>query len=58
VYGPVRRIVSSEGKQLDQEEAGRLEGLISTSLGCETNVVTTTAELAQDSPPRFDDGSG
>lgn len=58
MYGPVRRVVSREGKQVDQEEAGRLEGLISTSPGSETNVVTMSAERAQDSPPGFDDGSG
>ena len=56
--GLVRKIVSREGKQVDQEEAGWLEGLISTSPGFETKVVTTSAELAQDSPPGFDDGSG
>ena len=50
--------MSSKGKQVDQEEAGRLEGLISTSPGSETNVVTMSAERAQDSPPGFDDGSG
>lgn len=43
MYGPARRIVSREGKQIDQKEAGRLEGLISTSPGFETNVVTTSA---------------
>ena len=56
MYGLVRRIVSREGEQVDQEEAGWLEGLISTSPGFETNVVTTTAGLTQDSSPGFDDG--
>ena len=43
--------MSSKGKQVDQEEAGRLGGLISTSPGSETSVVTKTAGLTQDSPP-------
>ena len=51
MYGLVRRIVSRQGKQVDQEEAGRLEGLISKSPGCETNVVTKSAGLTQDSLP-------
>ena len=56
MYGLVQRIVKRRGKQVDQEEAGRLEGLISTSPGFETNVVTTSAGLTQDSSPGFDDG--
>ena len=56
MYGLVRRTVSREGKQVDQEEAGWLEGLISTRPGFETNVVTTSAGLTQDSSAGFDDG--
>lgn len=56
MYGLARRTVSREGKQVDREEAGWLEGLISTSPGFETKVVTTSAGLTQDSSPGFDDG--